>query len=558
MECPGHAKSFLAQSDSMGVKEPFCTSDYPDSAEENLRDFDQRDNVTVHLRWKHCEMCSVKTLCNLRGLLNRLQEDHKEDVCLYISGHLNPNKLSRPQETILYHWRNASRPMWETVPPARIGKVEDRKTAEMKDALSYFTINTALVPSDTQNTKLFRYLNPQAEVSQTLHTSDFIPKQILLERPSERRRREELRLPEVKVLRFREAGSSRQCTLSPQGPDEYQYVSSYLAGVTKADRYKKFLSFQKEVVAKQDLKSDFTGSKVAIGHEKKLEEELQKICTCDSQQFNRLQVFGDVFEDICNSSLIFGDLLKEIKNAYELYMAILLDSQPTKQIKMLQAEVQELEKGPVSPEDVAQAKRELRRLVQATKAALEQNDTLRNELEMERTLLQSAKEKSESSQKNVIDEEHLTLTEKVEKKRCEILNKWDEIQALAKQIKTTLVHTSISDITKNKIKSIENETIKLETTNRILQKKIQVIENNVKQIMKKSKISEEEQHCCHHGRAGRAGEVPAGGQQWELISPMDLARAVIAGHLCRLSPLAATAVPTEEIRLRRSFISDPM
>ncbi|XP_021093658.1 uncharacterized protein C6orf118 homolog isoform X2 [Heterocephalus glaber] len=437
------------------------------------------------LRRKHCELRSVKTLCNLRGLLNRLQKDHREDICVYISGHLNPNKLYRPQETILHHWHNARRPRWETVSPSRTGKAGGGKTAEMKDALSYFTINTALVPSDTQNMKLFRYLNPGAQTSQTLHAPEnFIPKQILqeeekeeevLERLLERRRREELRLPEMKVLRFREAQSSRECTLSPPSRDEYQYVSSYLAGVTKADRYKKFLSFQKEVVAKQDLKSGFTGSKVAISHEKKLEQELQKICTCNSQEFNRLQVFGDVFEDICNSSLIFGDLLKDIKNEYELYMAVLLDSQPTEQIKMLQAEVQGLEKGPVRPEDVDQAKRELRRLVRATKAALENNDILRNELEMEYMLLQSAKEKSESSQKTIIDEEHLTLTEKVEKKRCEILNKLDEIQALEKQIKTTLVHTNISDIVESKIKSIE------------------VIGNNVKQIVKKSEISKEEQ-----------------------------------------------------------------
>ncbi|XP_013372871.1 PREDICTED: uncharacterized protein C6orf118 homolog isoform X2 [Chinchilla lanigera] len=437
-----------------------------------------------YLRRKHCELRSVKTLCNLRGLLNRLQKDHREDVCAYISGHLNPNKLYRPPEIILRHWRNAHRPRWETAPPARAGKTAgDRKTAEMKDALSYFTINTALVPSDAQNTKLFRYLNPRAEVSRTLHIcEDFIPKQILQEekkegevpeRPSERPRREELRVPELKVLRFKEAGSSRQCTLSPRGPDEYQYVSSYLASVTKADRYKKFLSFQKEVVAKQDLKSDFTGSKVVVSHEKKLEEELQKAGPDSFPQFNRLQVFGDVFEDICNSSLIFGDLLKEIKNEYELYVAILLDSQPTKQIKMLQAEVQQLEKGPVKPEDVNEAKRELRRLVQATKDALQHNDTLRNELEMECLLLQSAKEKSESSKKTVIDEEHLTLTEKVERKRCEILNKCDEIQALEKQIKTSLVHTNISDIVENRMKSIENEAVKLETTNRILQKKIQ-------------------------------------------------------------------------------------
>lgn len=52
-------------------------------------------------------------------------------------------------------------------------------------------------------------------------------------------------------------------------------------------------------------------------------------------------------------------------------------------------------------------------------------------------------------------EEHLTLIEKVEKKRCEVLNKWDEIQALEREIKTTLVHTGILHITENKIKSLE-------------------------------------------------------------------------------------------------------
>lgn len=42
-------------------------------------------------------------------------------------------------------------------------------------------------------------------------------------------------------------------------------------------------------------------------------QELQKVCVCDPGDLNRLHVFGEVFEDICNSSLIFGDILKEIK-----------------------------------------------------------------------------------------------------------------------------------------------------------------------------------------------------------------------------------------------------
>ncbi|XP_055246741.1 uncharacterized protein C6orf118 homolog isoform X2 [Gorilla gorilla gorilla] len=444
--------------------------------------------LEVYLKWKHCEtpgvktLCNlkhcetpgVKTLCNLKKLLNRLQKDHRDDVYLYISGHLNPNKLYRPPETILQHWPNAHRPKGERA--SEVGEPPAGKVARMKEALAHFTIHTALVPSEAQDTPLFRYLNPQASLS---HTSeeDFLPVEAVREGKEEKkggppgrgppgwRRREELRLPDLKVLSYQEAGSRGT-------RDRHHYVSSYLAGATSADRYRMFLRFQKEVLAKQDLlKNDFTGSKAAAGHERKLQQELQKICTCSPQQFNRLHVFGKVFEDICNSSLIFGDLLKKVK--------------------ALLAQLKALGQRPVKTADMDLAREELRMLVTATKAALEQNDRLRSELEMELALLQSAKERSESSEKHIIDENRLTLIEKVEKKRCEILSKWDEIQALEKEIKTTLVHTGISDITENRIKSIEHEAIQLETENMILKKKIKVTENHVKQII--GKISEERQ-----------------------------------------------------------------
>lgn len=54
-----------------------------------------------------------------------------------------------------------------------------------------------------------------------------------------------------------------------------------------------------------------------------------------------------------------------------------------------------------------------------------------------------------------MDEKQLTLIEKVEKRRCEILKKWDDIQDLEREMKTTLIHTGISHITENKIKSLE-------------------------------------------------------------------------------------------------------
>ncbi|XP_036916289.1 uncharacterized protein C6orf118 homolog isoform X2 [Sturnira hondurensis] len=436
-------------------------------AEDSEQDF--------YLRWKHCETPGVRTLCNLTKLLNRLEKSHRDDILLYTSGHLNPNKLYRPPETILRHWHNAHRP--EGRRAHRVERPCDEKVAKMKGAWAYFTINTALGPNDGPGTPLFRYLNPPAGV---LHTSqeDVPPKLTPGEEGAGLRRREELRWPEMKVLKPQAGRSSRECVMSPGGKDEYWYLSSYLAGLTKADKYREFLHFQREVLATQDLLvTDFTGRRVAMCHEKKLEQELQKVCPCHPR--NKLQVLSAVFEDVCKSSLIFGDLLKEVK--------------------ALLAQAKGLERRPVKTADVQQAQEQLRALVTATKAALEHNDKLRSELEVERSLLHSAAEgagsaQRESCEENAGKEEPLTLIDKVERKRWEILQKLDEIQALETEIKTTLVHTGILHITENRLKSIETDAIKLEKTNNILMRKINVVECQVQQCVGKRVGGEEQRN----------------------------------------------------------------
>ncbi|XP_029801323.1 uncharacterized protein C6orf118 homolog [Suricata suricatta] len=451
----------------------------------------RESGLQISPRGRRCEVPGVKTLCNLTELLNSLQKAHRDDVYLYTSGHLNPNKLYRPPETILYHWPSANRPKGESIPKAE--RPSDRKTAQMRDARADAAVHTALGPRETRLAPPLRHLRP-AEPGPRPSEEELVLREAQCRAGSPARRgRGELRLPEMRVLKSRAPPSSRQCVTGPRREDEFRYISSYLGGLTKADKYRKFLCFQREVLAKQDLlKSDFTGSKVAVSHERKLEQELQKVCVCEPQQFNRLQVYGKVFEDICNSSLIFGDLLREVKDEYELYMVILLHSQTASQYETLLANAKGLERRSVKTADVRQAREELRATVTATRAALERNDRLRSELETEHALLQSAKEEAESSKKSVTDENQLTLIEKVEKKRCEILSKWDEIQALEREMKTTLVHTGISNITENKIKSIETEAIKLEIANRILRKKIYVIENGVRQSIREHKLGAQE------------------------------------------------------------------
>lgn len=215
-------------------------------------------------------------LSSLTELLNRVQKEHSADVSLYTSGHLNPDNLYRPPETILQHWRNANRPKRETAFRERpwAGQV-----ARMEDALAHFTINTALSPHDAPDTPLFRYLNPAAGASHTPGEAGPGPGAQDAGGSPAPRRRAELSWPDLRVLKPKPPGSSRQCALAPRGRDEHRYVRSYLAGVTRADRYRAFLCFQKEILAKQDLlKRDATGSQVAVSHEKKLQQVRGRLC----------------------------------------------------------------------------------------------------------------------------------------------------------------------------------------------------------------------------------------------------------------------------------------
>ncbi|XP_068926664.1 uncharacterized protein C6orf118 homolog [Petaurus breviceps papuanus] len=429
----------------------------------------------------------------LSELLNELQRIHRDDVKLYTSGHLNPNKLFNPSKPRRF-WSGSLGPISKRTESK---DQFDEKSAKMEDALSEFAINTALVSDASDRPSFLKTLDIQAQsdLLPSLPISDIALEQKLKE---ERRKlheemfKKDLKLPELRLLKYKSGKNSRQCLSSSK--DEYQFISSYLSGVTKKDKFLKFLQFEKDVVAKQDLvESDFTGAKVAIPHEKKLEQELQKMHDNDSPQLNRLHVFGNIFEDICNSSLMFGDLLKEVKNEYELYMAILLDSQSSIQYKTLLVQVKGIEKRTLMTSDIEEAKDEVKRLVKVAKGALERNEELRSELELEESLSKSPSIKSESSESEITKEEPLTLIQKIEEKRCEILSKWDAICGLEKTIKTNLTHSEIISITESSIKSIETEAIKLETLNGILKKKIMDSELKIKENLDRYKISQEEQ-----------------------------------------------------------------
>nr|XP_014437031.1 uncharacterized protein C6orf118 homolog isoform X3 [Pelodiscus sinensis] len=472
----------------------------------------------------HFTMEENKQERSLSHLLDGLENAHRTDVQLYTSGHLNHNKLYKPQKNIkLGYWDSAKELTHFTTERKQFPtqNICNETAQKMRNTSSDFTPSSILVPVRAGTASpFFRHTQaPTSSVPLPVKgplTSTPLENQLKelknkIEEETERHKkplkREELDVPQMKVLKYKPVKNSRRCAAEVT-KDEYQFMPSYLAGVTKTDQLNKFLHFERNFIAKHDLlENDVTGSKASERHEKKLAEELQKICDCNRPHFKRLQVFGDVFEDICNSSLIFGDILKEVKNEYELYMVILLDSLPTTQYKTLMAQVKGMEKRPVKTQEIEEIRREVQSLVKKVKSVLERNEELRNELEIQLWVSQSPEcktlpETSSDHATKLPEEKHLSVAEQIESMRCQILAKWEEMQAMEKEIRETMTHAGMANTTEKTVKDIEAEAFKLNTANSFFQHQIKEVQNNITCILNRQKVTQENQRCTFKSGKG--------------------------------------------------------
>ncbi|XP_077204018.1 uncharacterized protein C6orf118 homolog isoform X2 [Paroedura picta] len=456
-------------------------------------------------------MTDRKQKNSLSDLIDGVEKNHKAEIQLYISGHLNPSKLYKPPKSIKHNiWASGKKSAYITAkkPQFTTPEIFSEVTGKTKYTLANFADDATSTPIRARSAA-HSFGQPRASrassgtlVSVSLGSppSDIEGKETakkmdegagILQKPLIR---EELDVQELKMLKYKPTMNSRLC-VTEETKDEYQFLPSYLAGVTKMDQFHKFMQFQKDFIAKKDLlENDFIGSKSAEQHEKKLAQALRNICDCTRPHFNRLQAVGDVFEDICNSSMIFGDILKEVKNEYELYIVILLDSLPTLQYRTLQNEVKGMEKRTVKTHEIVEARHEVQFLMQKSKQVLERNEELRNELEMELWVSQSASEKpAPKHEESPKVEKSLSSGEHLESLRLQILTKWEEIRRMEKEIKNTMIFAGIASIREKTVKELLSEAAKLEASNKYLRKQIKDVENTLSETLKRQKITSENQ-----------------------------------------------------------------
>ncbi|XP_006638867.3 uncharacterized protein C6orf118 isoform X1 [Lepisosteus oculatus] len=423
-----------------------------------------------------------------KELLQGLEKAHKADILAYSSGHLNHDNLCKLPV------QKANGPIWEssktpdlkkTLSPRRL-KTSEASVRRMKDALMDFTVKTASV-ADRWRAQTPRSEEPCLSAAASASHLQVDSKDKL--RGS---------LDPAELLLVKPPGMRSDGTRSAQNPDCYQLTQSHHAGLTKKEQFRLMQELEKVVLKKQDMKERhvLSGHKAAEHLARKLDRELKKLSSTDGPSYSHLKVFSDIFSDVCNGSQVFGELLKEIKMEYDFYLNSLLESQPALQLMPLVEEIQRTQSQFVMTQDVELATEEVLRLGETAKRALEENEQLRNELQIEVSKPGSLDEK-EIHKDNVQTMKHKEITlctlDHIQHMRYQVWAAWEEVRELEREIKEKMVSTITTGTTERCIRDSKAEVMKLLTSNEHLQQATKDLENGTSKVLGRMKVPDEVQ-----------------------------------------------------------------
>ncbi|XP_075056784.1 uncharacterized protein C6orf118 homolog [Mixophyes fleayi] len=449
----------------------------------------------------------------LSQILDGIERANKGDSWDYTGGHLNHNHLFKPQgrEEKVF-WKSGIKP--QNLHPNKdkehiLSLKTDKKVKKMKDALTKFTLETSLVQEDTKTKSLYA-LSPVTKQTGPATPINTPFASLVLESQSEgtcvenlehthhkaSSQMEELELPELKLLKF----NCERNRTSQGYTEKYQFVPAYFTGLTKYDQFNMFLQFDREILQKQYITKDFYKNASSEYYENNLAKKLLNIAHIIPPHLAHLEIFSETFRNICNDSSVFGNILRHIKSAYELYIEYLLDTQSSTQHEVLMSEIVGMKKRPMKTEDVDEAVQTVRKLEQKALIALELNDQLRNNLKTELTNtlsndtdtneelpLQSPNE--ESTKESYLANERETFVSK----RSVVLATWLQVNTLEHEIRNNMTHAQNAEATKQYIKDVKTETVKLQSSNAFLQGANKDLDNEIKRLLIKQKLTLDKQ-----------------------------------------------------------------
>ncbi|XP_035848583.1 uncharacterized protein C6orf118-like isoform X2 [Sander lucioperca] len=398
--------------------------------------------------------CKPKPGCfrsDIQRLLLAAEAGQKADILTYSSGHLGPRCLNQSQphrDTKQSFWR-MSQSLEETPNPLTPQLTRTKaslyvKKKEMKECPPEFSTGTALVESE--------------------------------------------------VLRSRQDQATHCSSHADKREDGKQHFDQ--EGLNNDSQLKTKQRFGRKVIAKQDL---WAGIHVAEIHERKLQKELSRLSVHSWPSRDCLAVFSDVFDDVCEGSPVYGRILREIKTDYDLYVNHLMASQSSLHDTSLDTSLKDLGNGKVRQMELEDAEKEVCRLEQEARRALEENKRVQNESQNVPAIIGP----EDSNMKNTyLSGLQDSCTNNLQSKRLQVLNTWREIQQLEEEIKEKLVSSVTTTATEGRIKDLKKEIMRLIASNDCLKTTNRDLENDINMVLDREKASKalrrmlwDEMHC---------------------------------------------------------------
>ncbi|XP_069000218.1 uncharacterized protein C6orf118-like [Embiotoca jacksoni] len=416
---------------------------------------------------------------DIRRLLLAAEAGQKADILTYSSGHLGPRSLNQSRshrESQQVFWRMSQNqedtPNFQILQKRQTKEAADVEKTETKESPSELTSGSALEEFGVLG------LRQGQTTDHALHADI----------------REYICLPRIKPLLVQPKACSQKKSNSSSDPEGKHPFFSSQSDQEGLNNEGKKQRFGRHVIVKHHL---CAGINVAEIHERKLQKELNKLSAQSWPSRDRLAVFSDVFDDVCEGSPVFGRILREIKTDYDLYINHLMASQSLLENMFLNVLPTDLDNGKVRKMGLNDAEKEVCRLEQEARQALEENKRVQNELQNIPASLRpediDMKSKSlcvwtDISPSGLQDSgTAIGCADSIQFKRIQVLSAWKEIQELEEEIKEKLVSTVTTTATERRIKDRKTEIMKLIASNERLRIINKDLENNINVVLNREK-----------------------------------------------------------------------
>ncbi|KAK5853846.1 hypothetical protein PBY51_014969 [Eleginops maclovinus] len=396
---------------------------------------------------------------DIHRLLLAAEAGQKTDILSYSSGHLGPRNLNQHQphrETKQPFWMMSQSP---DKPPLTPQQTQTKTLTYVKKKENkerhFSTVASSVKSEDSRSTQ-------DQGTNFSPHTDN----------------REDTSLPTIvncssNFLPILQKVLSQNMSSSSTDLEGKQHFDE--KGLNKTGQLDTKQLHGRKDIAKQDL---WAAVNVVEIHESKLQKELRRLSAQSWPSRDRLAVFSDVFDDVCEDSPVFGRILREIKTDYDLYVNHLMASHGMSLETPLK-----YPSNVTSQTDLEVAVKEVCRLEQEARKALEEYKRVRDESQ---SVPGTAGPEDSGTQNTCLSGLH---NNSVQSKRLQVLSTWREIQHLEEEMKGTPVSSVTIAETERHVKDRKKEIMRLIASNERLKTTNKDLENNINRVLNREKAS---------------------------------------------------------------------